>query len=87
MCVVCASRFSEAAVRDGTFFLETLVCLNCYQRMYRQPRSVSCFGKDTLRQKGGGHQYGFDPHALECKSVCPDRNICQTFVRKGVQSS
>lgn len=74
-CQLCARRYDVAAVSRREYFAETLICRQCYGAMQRQNTAVSCFGK---RDKKGS--WGYDKHAIECQSLCPDRSVCAAVV-------
>ena len=82
-CVECAGMYSGFDVQQGQFFVTTMVCLDCYQRMQRAPYHVSCFGKPTVTTDGKVH-HGYDADARECRLECPDRFICRVLVKRKI---
>lgn len=74
-CVKCFERYSEEELRNGQYWLETMVCHNCYVEMQQKPYTHSCFGKETR-----GNKLGYDPTAVECSRLCPDRKVCVKFI-------
>ena len=79
-CVLCDEKFSEQDVRDGLYFISTMVCKKCYVGMQKQPHSISCFGKLTVKE-GRRKLLGYDSEAAECSGECPDRFVCRAFVK------
>lgn len=79
-CLLHNGRFSKYDVKKGRYFPSTGICRACYKRMQAQPYNVCCFGKPTKVVKPKSVQYGWDKDAIECKSECPDRQICKVFV-------
>ena len=72
-CLLCQRRYSFAEIKAGNYFLETMICAYCYRERQRAPRASSCFGKPgRIRPR----QYGYNPRALECSRLCPDREVC-----------
>ena len=68
-CLKCPILFSVEDIESGFYFPSTGICLECYRGM---KRSVdTCFGKITK----------FDVETNECGYECPDRNVCQAFVK------
>lgn len=80
-CVLCGAKFSEEDVKKGNYFVSTMVCLECYQGMQKQPHSISCFGKLTIKN-GRTVEFGYDKEAAECSGECPDRFVCRAFVKQ-----
>lgn len=78
-CTLCYSKFTLADIEAGKYFVSTNVCAGCYRKAVHSPYSVTCFGKPTT-SKG----YGFNPKALACKRLCPDRAICEGVVLKKI---
>ena len=78
-CVVCTIRYSLADIESGLYSLHTGVCSRCYAKMQKQPHHVSCFGKPSVANSKG-KQLGYNPKAIECKQLCPDRSICRSIV-------
>ena len=64
-CVECGGKFSLAAVREGRFYVPTMTCRACYQRLEASP--ASCFGKEHA------------PGSAECRLHCLDRAVCSNF--------
>jgi hypothetical protein len=79
-CVECRKGHSEWDVKGGKFFITTMMCLACYQRMQRSPHRECCFGKPTV-VRGNKTWYGYDPRARECAGECPDRHICRVMTK------
>lgn len=76
-CVTCDRRYSWKDIRKGCYFA-TFVCRECYRRMVSLPYYLSCFGKPTVVIPHLGQRLpGYDEAAIECKSLCPDREICR----------
>jgi hypothetical protein len=66
-CVLCETLYTEEDILSLLFFSATRICYRCYKKLYRSDKSISCFGKQ------------YDPMALECRELCPDRKICPKF--------
>lgn len=77
-CTLCQERFSLRDVREGRFVAETLICRGCYEKRQKAGFAETCFGKE-----GGQGWEGYNERALECRGLCPDRNVCRKFVRSG----
>ncbi len=80
-CVACRARYSRDDVEDGLYWVETLTCSSCYADFQRRPYRQSCFGKPcvmvpTEDGKGRMVERGHDPKAVECSTLCVDRNVC-----------
>lgn len=80
-CILCSQRYSREDILSGMYQLETFICSPCYAKMQRAPYEVSCFGKTCgyiphLNKR----LYGYKEDAVECRDVCPDRNICRRAV-------
>ncbi len=76
-CLVCRRRYSRNDVEDGLYWVETFTCSLCYADMQRQPYRRSCFGKPTVvDERGRVVERGHDPKAVECSTLCLDRNVC-----------
>lgn len=75
-CVLCSERHSPADAISGKFWVETLVCSQCYAKMQAAPRRESCFGKQTVTLPSGEKLLGFDPSSKACSKLCPDRRVC-----------
>ena len=77
-CLLCKHRFSRQDIADGLYWPQTYICSSCYARLQQAPLDVSCFGKWTEVDAYTGHQHlGYDAKALECRKVCPDREVCK----------
>ena len=66
-CVLCERPFTIVDVQLFNFFLANGLCYDCCRKMYKQDEAISCFGKQ------------YDPIAMECKKLCPDRKVCPLF--------
>ena len=75
-CLICRVRYSREDVLSGLYQLSTKICGHCYGRMQASPHAVCCFGKTDLIQLDGKRLLGYDPDAVECRDLCPDRNLC-----------
>lgn len=82
-CARCARWYSLDDVRQGNYWLETMVCSYCYAEMQASPYQKSCFGKPMLIWPSGKREYGYNPKAWECSTVCPDREICRKILVGG----
>jgi hypothetical protein len=81
-CTCCRARFEEDDVRALRFFASTSICLECYKRGQAAPYALWCFGKPNVIGKSGRIvQFGFDVQAEECREQCPDRKLCELFVK------
>lgn len=80
-CLLCSTRYSELDVTAGDFFVSTMICRSCYEKLQQQPYTVSCFGKPNKVSGQTVTAFGFDPKARECKFECPDRSICRALVQ------
>lgn len=77
-CLLCKRRYSRQDVEEGRYWPQTFVCSFCYARMQQAPIQVSCFGKTAeVNHRTGHRELGYDPEALECREVCPDREVCR----------
>lgn len=72
-CAVCKARFTEDDILCYRYLIESGVCYKCLRRA--QKKSSTCFGK-----KNEGKVVGFDRSAPECKTLCPDRDVCPKFI-------
>lgn len=70
-CVLCPRRFNTGDVEEERFFVQTMICRACYERMRARPYAESCFGKPTV-----GNRLGYDADNHVCQHVCPDRAVC-----------
>jgi hypothetical protein len=76
-CVSCDQRYSEEDVAAGLYWPQTFTCSKCYARLQQMDITLSCFGKCSEIDAATGERYlGYDPEALECREVCPDRVVC-----------
>src|SRR6185503_1135643 len=66
-CLICDKKYSVEDILSSKYFVDTLVCLVCYNRMQADKRC--CFAKE------------YDASAEECSRFCPDRSICVQFVK------
>jgi len=82
-CLKCTKRYSAKSIQRGEYRLETFLCSNCYAQMQQQPYSACCFGKPsyTVTPENPQRQYGYNPKAIECKQLCPDRQVCKLVVQ------
>src|SRR6266581_3719237 len=83
-CLLCQKKYSRADIKVGQYFPSTDICTDCYKRGQRQSRKIWCFGKTTRIVKKAGRKlvlYAYSQDAVECKSECPDREICRLFVQ------
>lgn len=74
-CARCGRLFSEELVYAFEFFPDNHLCFDCCESLKQLKHSKCCFGKLTQ-----GKMLGYDPKALPCKQLCPDRNVCKLFV-------
>lgn len=79
-CLICTERFSEEEILSGKYRLETMICSYCYSRLQRKPHHQSCFGKPTTNLPDGKRLLGYNAKALECKELCPDREVCRLVI-------
>lgn len=80
-CSRCQKEYTLDEILSGAYWLETFTCMECYAHLQGRPHEVSCFGKPTVVSlTSDKKKLGYDPDAMECKSVCPDRNICRYVV-------
>jgi hypothetical protein len=79
-CRLCGKKFSIRDISEGAFFASTKGCLECYNSLMQQPYSQSCFGKPSLLYNLKTFAFGHNGKVPECKSFCPDREVCRTFV-------
>jgi hypothetical protein len=80
-CLLCKTRFTEEKVVRGDYNIETFICSSCYKKMQDKPHEQSCFGKPTTIFLNGKKHLGYEPEAVECTKLCPDRILCQRIVR------
>lgn len=66
-CVLCPERFTLDDAVAGRYFIQTLICRACYERLRAKPYALSCFGK------------GYDSQDEVCQHICPDRKICHAL--------
>lgn len=85
-CLRCKKRFTLRDLRRGRFHISTCICDGCYKQMQAQKSEVCCFGKSNKVVKGKVVSYGYDAKARECRSECPDRNICKVYVLRKTTS-
>lgn len=76
-CLLCRMKFSEEAITTGKYFLETCICLECYEKGQRLPADAWCFGKLPIRNSPG---YSLENDA--CARLCPDRKVCSRFIKR-----
>jgi hypothetical protein len=79
-CVICFERYSEADIVAGRYWAEPAVCSECYALMQSRPYSASCFGKPSVVNARGKRLLGYNPKAIECRQLCPDRAVCRRIV-------
>jgi hypothetical protein len=72
-CLTCEEKYSEQDIAENKFFPRTCICFKCYRNLQKAPISIACFGKR-------GKELGYNPLAVECRLLCPDRTICPHFV-------
>jgi hypothetical protein len=72
-CLKCERKYSEQDIADLKFFPRTSICYICYRNLQKAPITIACFGKQDKMQ-------AYNPLAVECRLICPDRTICPKFV-------
>lgn len=77
-CLLCRRGVTSEEVRLGLFQLSSNVCNQCYRKMQDSPYEKSCFGKVTIVHPK--RQLGYNPNAIECKELCPDRVVCRKVI-------
>ena len=81
-CLLCARRYSEIDILEGRYWLETMVCSECYADMQKKPHELSCFGKPTwVNYWPHKKLLGWWPESEECSLLCPDRKVCARIMR------
>ena len=82
-CARCQRLYAREQVVAGLYFLETMICAQCYVEMQGQPYEKSCFGKPTtILLPSRRRLLGYDRQAEECAEWCPDRFLCSQLVGK-----
>jgi len=76
-CLICDEAFTLLDVRAGSYVGATGICIWCYLEMKED--TSTCFGKETV-----GKVLGYDQEAIECQTFCPDKEVCQEFVKDTV---
>ena len=87
-CLLCFKRYTAKQINEGLYSLDTFICLACYVKMQRAPAQVRCFGKPTIIHidktgQAKQRQQGYNPKAIECRKVCPDRRVCRRIQETG----
>jgi hypothetical protein len=81
-CLLCERQFSHADIVEGRYWIETLICSQCYAEMQSKPHQLHCFGKPTMMNFNSLKPLlGYSPQAKECRQLCPDRNICAHIIQ------
>lgn len=71
-CLICDEKFSISDIEKGTYISVTGICKECYKKMWKS--ELTCFGKASKYEK----------ETQECGSLCPDREVCRSFVEISV---
>jgi len=81
-CVTCSELFSIKEIDEGKYILSTMQCTECYAVLQDKSYNQSCFGKPTEVdvETGKPIKLGYDPSAIECSTLCPDRKFCCKIV-------
>ena len=81
-CLLCGCLHSRADIVAGRYWIETLVCSECYAKMQQKPHQLSCFGKPTWANFNSLKPLlGYSPKSRECKQMCPDRHVCAHIIQ------
>lgn len=71
-CTFCEKRFTEGDILKLNYFLDSRLCYECSKKLYKSDSYYSCFGKQ------------YEPLALECRLLCPDRKVCPLFFSRKI---